>query len=148
MFRKTTFIYSLATLLLFACGSRPDGNSIAYRNLRMSLEVSRDRWVQEANDRIIAFRQTKMKNEPERAQPFYDKALIADSLTQRLDTLLDSLRAELIAEGDGFDTAINDVRKYKDRSIARKVLLRNNDGARLRLLINDTRENMLLLLDS
>ena len=90
----------------------------AFRNLTVSLETS-TRNVQTTVDNTFAsFEATKLKNEPERAKPVWDRAQLVKQYAADLDGYINETKNLLIKEGGGIDEASGDVKARADIDIS------------------------------
>src|SRR5580704_1342172 len=82
----------------------------AFRNLTVSLETS-TRNVQTTVDNTFAsFEATKLKNEPGRAKPVWERAQQVKKYASDLDAYINETKQVLITEGRGIDEASGDVK--------------------------------------
>lgn len=119
----------------------------AFKNLNDSLGTSKKN-VQTGVDQLFAtFEATKLKESPERAKPLMDKAQLAKQYSDDLNKYVDDLKAELVKEGEGIDQETGDVTKRADLDIAPRYMINQGHGKELKDKINQTRENLIALLD-
>src|SRR5580693_8210400 len=81
----------------------------AFRNLTVSLETSTKNVQSTVDNTFASFEATKLKNEPVRAKPFYDRATKVKEYAADLDAKINEVKADLIKEGRGVDEASGDV---------------------------------------
>ena len=77
----------------------------AFRNLTVSLETSTKNVQSTVDNTFASFEATKLKNEPVRARPVYDRALLVKKYVADLDGKINDIKGELIKEGRGIDEA-------------------------------------------
>lgn len=111
----------------------------AFKNLSVSLSTSTQNTQTGIDNMYMAFRETKLKDEPDRAMPILAKAEDATTLANRLTGYIDSLKIELTAEGGGENANIGDLNKRNNMSISTRVMIRQGHAEQLRHLVNDTR---------
>jgi len=126
----------------------PDSLLDAFKNIKISLETSSDNVNKGIQTTFATFEATKLKDEPVRAQPILDKAKNAKNISDALDTYIDTLKAHLIAEGGGINPGINDVSARDNLDISPRIMITDKKGEELKQKINDTREQLLGLLNS
>ena len=120
----------------------------AFRNLTVSLETS-TRNVQTTVDNTFAsFEATKLKNEPERARPVYERAVQVKKYASDLDGYINEIKNLLIKEGGGIDEASGDVKARADVDISPRLMVRKGHAKDLKARIEDTRAKILASLDN
>ncbi len=117
----------------------------AFKNLATSLGTSTQNTQEGIDNMFNAFRTTKLKDEPERAQPILKRAEEASQLAGNLSGYIDSLKTLLEEEGGGQNESTGDVRKRDNLSISPRVMIRQKRAEKLRALIHETREQLLQL---
>ena len=75
----------------------------AFRNLTVSLETSTKNVQITVDNAIAAFEATKMKNEPERAKPVYERASKVKQYAAELNTYINEIKKLLYDNGGGVD---------------------------------------------
>ena len=118
----------------------------AFRNLTASLTASTNNINNHIDNTFAAFRDGKLRDEPERARPAFEKAQKARLLADNLESDLLKIKNILDEEGGGYNEA-GDIRKRDNIDIAYRVMINDGRGAALKKKINDTRHQMLALLD-
>ncbi len=124
----------------------PESLMDAFKNITDSLNKSRDNVSASISSTYTAFEQTKLKDQPERAKPVYDKAKQASAIVGELNTYVEGLRKKLIEEGGGINPTINDVSARENLDISPRIMINQKNGEVLRKKIDDTREKLLNLL--
>src|SRR5690606_31438853 len=119
----------------------------AFKNLATSLGTSTQNTQEEIDNMFNAFRATKLKDEPERAQPILSRAEQASQLANNLSGYIDSLKTLLEQEGGGQNESTGDVRKRDNLSISPRIMIKQKEkrAEKLRNLINETRQQLLEL---
>lgn len=110
----------------------------AFRNLKESLGTSTQNTQAGIDNMFLAFRETKMKENPERAKPLLDKAeeaqRVASTLTNKLQEYLDLLTQE----GGGISAETGDVEFRGSTDISPRVMINGGKAKELRELVNST----------
>lgn len=119
----------------------------AFRNLTVSLETSTKNVQTTVNNTFSAFEATKLKNEPARAQPIYDRAVKVKNYAAELDNLIIKIKDELIKEGRGVDESSGDVKARADVDISPRMMIRQGRAKELKNKIEDTKNKILASLD-
>ena len=125
----------------------PDSLLDAFKNITDSLDKSRTNVTTGIDNTYTAFEQTKLKEQPERAKPFYARAKEASKIANELNTYVESLKAKLIAEGGGINETTGDVSARDNLDISPRVMINQKNADELRSRINSTREKLISLLD-
>ncbi|MCC8425133.1 gliding motility protein GldM [Mucilaginibacter sp. UR6-11] len=125
----------------------PENLLDAFKNISDSLTASKANVQVGIDNTFGAFEKTKLKEQPDRAKPIYDRAKQASKLIDDLNTYVESLKSKLAEETGGFDEATNDYkgRDNLDASVDLMVDRRKN-AFELSKKINQTREALLALL--
>src|ERR1700744_5966183 len=66
----------------------------AFRNLTVSLQTSTQNVQNTVSNTFASFEATKLKNEPERARPVYEKATKVKTLAESLNTYIEQVKAD------------------------------------------------------
>jgi gliding motility-associated protein GldM len=125
----------------------PESLMDAFKNISDSLTASKTNVQTGITNTFTAFEKTKLKDQPERAKPFYDKAKKASKLADDLNNYVESLKKQLADETGGIDETTNDYkgRENLDASVDLMVDRRKN-AYELHKKIDATREELLSLL--
>src|ERR1700679_2659358 len=75
----------------------------AFRNLTVSLETSTKNVQTTVSNTFAAFEATKLKNEPDRARPVYDRAIQVKKYASDLDNYINEVKTLLIEKGGGIE---------------------------------------------
>lgn len=127
--------------------SIPDSFLDALRNVTVSLDSSTKNVDKGINDTYATFEKTKLQEQKVRAQPIYDKAKKASAISKSLIDYVQGLRDELTTEGGGINATTNDVEARDNLDISPHMMISQKKGEELRQKINDTREQLLSLLN-
>src|SRR5690606_30489413 len=109
-------------------------NSIldAFKNINNSLETSKSNVDNSVDQLFAAFESTKLKEEPERAKPIYEKAKQARAIVGDLNEFILSLKKELAQQGGGYDEDTGDLVKRENADIAPNLMLNKKKGVELK----------------
>jgi gliding motility-associated protein GldM len=119
----------------------------AFKNLTDSLNASTQNVQSGVDATYASFEATKLKDEPVRAKPIYDKAKLASSYTNELDVYVAELKKLFEQEGGGYDQTTGDISKRDNLDISPRLMINENRASALKKKINDTRNKLLGLLD-
>ncbi len=114
----------------------------AFRNLGNSLNTSTQNTQAGIDNMFLAFRETKMKENPERAQPLLTKAEEAQKLVSQLTAKLTEYNQTLSGEGGGMDEETGDVKFRSSTDISARLMINEGRGKQLRDLINKTSDEL------
>lgn len=114
----------------------------AFKNLAVSLNSSSQNTQTGIDNMYKAFRATKLKDEPARAQPIFARAEEASKFANDLTQYIDGLSAELTEAGGGVDENTDDLKKRNSMDISMKLLVKSGKATALRKKINETREEL------
>ncbi|MCI0920432.1 type IX secretion system motor protein PorM/GldM [Sphingobacterium rhinopitheci] len=110
----------------------------AFKNLGNSLNTSTQNTQTGIDNMFLSFRETKMKESPERAQPLLTKAEQAQAHINKLTSKLDEYNKLLTAEGGGMNEETGDVTFRSSTDIAARMMVNEGRAKELRELINNT----------
>ena len=119
----------------------------AFKNLKDSIDTSQANVNTSTDQLFTAFEQTKLKNEPQRARPFYERAEKARKISGELDAYIENLKEEFTVQGQGLDEKTGDLVERSNLDIAQGIMINNGEGEKLKTKINETREKLIQLLD-
>jgi gliding motility-associated protein GldM len=117
----------------------------AFRNLTNSLGTSANIVQNNIDNTFASFEASKLKSEPDRARPIYERAKKAAGYSNDLDGYLTQLKNLMLEKGGGMDAATGDVKKRDNTDISYRLMINQGRGAELKNKINDTRNKMLAL---
>jgi len=115
----------------------------AFRNLTVSLETSSKNVSATVETSMSSFEATKLKNEPERAKPVWDKAQTVKTSIADLDKMINSIKEELITFGGGRDKETGDVNNRSDIDVSAREMVRKGRAKQLKAKIEETRKKIL-----
>jgi gliding motility-associated protein GldM len=125
----------------------PDSLLDAFKNITNSLNTSSKNVTAGIDNTYSAFVKTKLKEQKERAQPIYDRALQASKAAGDLSNYIDQLTALLVKEGGGINPEIDDVDGRDNLDISPRVMIADHNADKLRAQIDATRNKLLSLLN-
>lgn len=114
----------------------------AFKNLTVSLHSSTENTQTGIDNMFETFRSTKLKDQPERAKPIYDKASLASTHANLLIGHIDSLAAILSEEGGGMQEKTGDLKKRSSLDISTRLMIKQGRAKVLKERINDTRDKL------
>jgi len=118
----------------------------AFKNINDSLETSKSNVNNSVEQLFTSFESTKLKEEPERAKPIYEKAKQARSIIAELNQYINSIKADFEEQGGGYDEVTGDLVHRKNVDISPDIMINKKKGVELKNLINSTREKLIALL--
>jgi gliding motility-associated protein GldM len=124
----------------------PDSLLDAFKNITNSLDTSRKNVTTGIDNTYSAFEKTKLKEQPDRAKPVYDRAKQASKVAEELNTYIESLKTLLVKEGGGIDTTINDVKGRDNLDISPRIMVADKNADKLKAKIDETRKKLIELL--
>ncbi|WP_330221049.1 type IX secretion system motor protein PorM/GldM [Pedobacter riviphilus] len=119
----------------------------AFKNINDSLDTSKNNVNTSINQLFSAFENSKLKEEPARAQPIYDKAKEAQKAADDLNNYIESIKKEFTKAGDGIDPETEDLVNRSNQDIAQNIMINQKKADELKKRINATREKLISLLD-
>ncbi|GAA3966908.1 gliding motility protein GldM [Pedobacter ginsengiterrae] len=119
----------------------------AFKNINDSLATSRDNVNGSIEQLFSSFENSKLKEEPARAQPIYDRAKQAKAAADELNNFIEGIKKQFTEAGDGVDTVTGDLRRRENMDIAQGIMINQGQGDKLRAKIQATREKLISLLD-
>ncbi|TBO41987.1 type IX secretion system motor protein PorM/GldM [Pedobacter kyonggii] len=119
----------------------------AFKNINDSLDTSKNNVNTSINQLFSAFENSKLKEEPARAQPIYDKAKQAQKAADDLNNYIESIKKEFTQAGDGIDPETDDLVNRSNQDIAQDIMINQKKADELKKRINATREKLISLLD-
>jgi gliding motility-associated protein GldM len=125
----------------------PDSLLDAFKNITDSLSQSQTNVQTGINNTFDAFEKTKLKEQPERAKPIYDKAKEVSKVASDFTAYVEGLKKQLIDIGGGYDETIHDYKGRADMDISDHFMLTQKHGLELRQKVDETREKLLSYLD-
>ncbi|TYP88195.1 gliding motility-associated protein GldM [Sphingobacterium allocomposti] len=124
----------------------PDSILDAFKNINNSLETSKSNVNNSVQQLFTAFESTKLKDEPARARPIYEKAKQAQAIIAELNQYIDGIKEEFVEQGGGIDEKTGDLKMRENEDIAPNMMINGKKGEELKKKINGTRQKLLALL--
>jgi gliding motility-associated protein GldM len=125
----------------------PDSLLDAFKNISDSLSASKNNVQTGINNTYDAFEKTKLKEQPDRATPIYNKAKEASKVAAELDAYVEAIKKELIAKSGGFDDKIGDYKGRDNLDVSANLMVNNKRAYDLHKKVDATREKLISLLD-
>jgi len=125
----------------------PDSLLDAFKNITDSLDKSRSNITTSIENTYSAFEQTKLKEQPERAKPIYNRAKDASRVAEELNSYIETLKKKLVEEGGGINPTTGDVDSRDNLDISPRIMINQKNADLLRQKIDETRDKLLQLLD-
>jgi gliding motility-associated protein GldM len=110
----------------------------AFKNINDSLDASRANTSSTLDQLFAGFRDTELKNKPERAKPLWDKANLAKAYAADLNKDIERLKQMFKDQGDGIDEETGDFVLRDNMDIAQRIMINQKEGQKLKLKINQT----------
>ncbi|RAJ29761.1 type IX secretion system motor protein PorM/GldM [Pedobacter cryoconitis] len=120
----------------------------AFKNINDSLDSSRTNVSTSIDQLFTAFQNTKLKEEPGRAQPIWDKANQAKKYADDLNGYIQQLKQQFNTAGGGIDPETGDLKERGNQDIAQGIMINAKEGEKLKAKINETREKLIALLEA
>jgi len=118
----------------------------AFKNINDSLQSSSTNVNTSIDQLFTAFQNTKLKEEPQRAQPIWDKANQAKKYSDELNAYIEQLKQQFSTAGGGISEETGDLVERGNLDIAQGIMINQKEGEKLKAKINDTREKLIALL--
>jgi len=100
----------------------------AFKNLGDSLKTSTENTQTGIDNMFLSFRETKMKENPERAQPLLTKAEQAQKLVAALTSKVAEYNRLFMEEGGGLEESTGDVSKRSNVDISPRLMINQGRG--------------------
>lgn len=118
----------------------------AFKTINDSLTASANNVGSSINQLFSTFERTRLKESPERAKPIYEKAVYARQVSQDLDNYINTIKSQLLKEGDGLDEQTGDLKNRENIDIGYDLMINRKMGEKLKARIINTREKLLNVL--
>jgi len=118
----------------------------AFKNINDSLESSRTNVNSSIDQLFTAFQNTKLKEEPARAQPIWEKANQAKKYADELNAYVQTLKQQFNTAGGGLSEETGDLVERGNLDIAQGIMINQKEGEKLKAKINETRTKLIGLL--
>lgn len=119
----------------------------AFKNFNDSLVSSKTNVSTSIDQLFTSFQNTKLKEEPARAQPIWEKAQKAKAYADELNNYVEKLKEKFRVAGGGIDEETGDLVERSNLDIAQGIMINDGEGTKLKAKINETRQNLINLLD-
>ncbi len=119
----------------------------AFKNINDSLVSSKTNVNTSIEQLFTSFQNTKLKDEPARAQPIWEKASKAKAYADDLNNYVQKLKDQFTTAGDGIDEETGDLKRRDNMDIAQGIMINHKEGEKLKAKINETRKSLIDLLD-
>lgn len=119
----------------------------AFKNFNDSLVSSKTNVNTSIEQLFSSFQNTKLKDEPARAQPIWEKANKAKAYADELNNYVQKLKDQFYTAGNGIDEETGDLVERGNLDIAQGIMINQKEGVKLKNKINETREKLIALLD-
>lgn len=119
----------------------------AFKNINDSLVSSKTNVNTSIEQLFTSFQNTKLKDEPARAQPIWEKANKAKAYADELNNYVQHLKDRFSKAGNGIDEETGDLVERANLDIAQGIMINQKEGQKLKAKINETREKLINLLD-
>lgn len=119
----------------------------AFKNINDSLESSKTNVNTSVDQLFSAFQNTKLKEEPARAQPIWEKANQAKKYADELNSYIQQLKQQFNTAGGGISEETGDLVERDNQDIAQDIMINQKEGQKLKEKINATREKLIGLLN-
>lgn len=119
----------------------------AFKNINDSLVTSKTNVNTSIQQLFSSFENTKLKDEPARAQPIWEKANKAKAYADDLNNYVQKIKDQFVKAGNGIDPETGDLYERANMDIAQGIMINKKEGEKLKAKINETRKNLIGLLD-
>lgn len=119
----------------------------AFKNINDSLTTSKTNVNNSVNQLFTSFENTKLKEEPQRAKPIYDKAVQARAIAEDLNNYIEKIKEHFVKEGQGYSKESGDLVERANLDISPGYMVNQGEGLKLKNKINETREKLIALVD-
>jgi gliding motility-associated protein GldM len=127
----------------------PDSLLDAFKHISDSLTASKTNVQTGIDQTFKSFEATKLKEQPQRAQPILDKALKAKQLSDDLNEYIETLKKKFISEAGDIDPATGDYSGRENLDVSVHLMINGDKYAyELHKKIDDTRNSLLALLSA
>jgi gliding motility-associated protein GldM len=119
----------------------------AFKNINDSLTASKTNVEASVSSLMTSFENTKLKEQPDRAKPLYDKAKQALAVGEDLNKYIEGLKQEFKTQGQGIDPETGDLVERSNQDIAPGIMINQKKGAELKAKIIETDKKLRALVD-
>ena len=119
----------------------------AFKNINDSLVASTANVEASVTQLMTSFENTKLKEQPDRARPVYEKAKQALAIGEDLNKYIENLKQQFRTAGQGMDPETGDLVERSNQDIAPGIMINQKKGAELKAKINETHAKLVALVD-
>lgn len=119
----------------------------AFRNLTVGLENSTSNVQSTINKTFDAFAASKLKNDPARAKPYWDRANRVKVAVADLDKMITDIKTGFVTECGGFDSSEGDYMMRDNVDIVPRTMMLKGKAKELKAKIEETKSKILAELD-
>jgi gliding motility-associated protein GldM len=119
----------------------------AFKNINDSLVASTANVEASVSQLMTSFENTKLKEQPDRARPVYEKAKQALAIGEDLNKYIENLKQQFRTAGQGMDPETGDLVERSNQDIAPGIMINQKKGAELKAKINETDAKLRALVD-
>jgi len=126
----------------------PDSLLDAFKHISDSLTASKTNVENGIDQTFKIFEATKLKEQPLRAQPIFDRAQKAKQMSDDLNKYIETIKAKFLEETGGMDATTGDYNGRADLDVSVRMMMNDQKyGPELHKRINDTKAGLLALLN-
>src|SRR5690349_18712720 len=103
----------------------------AFKVLNDSLETAKTNVGTSVDQLFLSFEKTKLKDEPERAKPIYERAKQARAAGEELNDYVEKIKKEFATAGGGYDPESGDLVERANLDIAVGKMINQGEGEKL-----------------
>ena len=104
----------------------------AFKNINDSLDTSKNNVNSSINQLFSAFENSKLKEEPARAQPIYEKAQQAKAAADELNNYIENIKKQFTVAGDGINPETGDLVNRDNLDIAQDIMINKGEADKLK----------------
>lgn len=119
----------------------------AFKNINDSLVASTTNVEASISQLMTSFANTKLKEQPDRARPVYEKAKQALAIGEDLNKYIEGLKQQFRVAGQGIDPETGDLVERSNQDIAPGIMINQKKAAELKAKINQTDAKLRALVD-
>ena len=120
----------------------------AFRNLTVGLENSTNNVQSTIDQTFAAFQAGKLKNEPERAKPIWERANRVKAAVEDLNNYINETKAKLQEVNGGVDATSGDLKGREDVDVSPRIMIVHHRADSLKAKIEETEKRILAELDA
>ena len=104
----------------------------AFKTINDSLETSRTNVDTGISQLFASFEGTKLKDEPARAKPIYEKAKEAQKVAKELNDYIAGIKAEFVKAGNNYDPETGDLVERSNLDISTGIMINHKKREQLK----------------